>query len=602
MESSTTVKRIKDVFWALAIAGLVVGLGRFMFGLGASTNMLDTLPWGLWKIFNMVAGAALATSGFVVACIIYILKIERFKPVAKLSIIVGFLGYGSSLFSLLFDIGLPHRGWHAFFMWNPHSFLFEVFWCVSCYWAITALELVPIISERFPFPKFTHLLHEYMLPFVVLGITLSSMHHSSLGSLFLASPTRLHPLWHTMWIPPEFFISAMGGGVAVIALLYLICSKLYGFKSNPIVLNALAKVSGSILSIYLVIKVIDLTVHHKWNYVFGADLTWEGRLFWVEILLQTVIPVVLFFNAKARRHTAALVTACSCAAVGLILHRINTGIVGYYRTSEAIYIPNTSEFILSFGILAAAGLVFFLLVERFYIFREPGEEGMEAKPRMFTWKEAVSLVRNPDAVRISFFSVLVIPLAVIGLRNEATGPFQAIPQPVQGPMALDEARTILSIDGNRNGDSVVFPHKKHIDEFGGEESCVKCHHLDWPHDHNTSCRVCHRDMEISTQFFDHEEHQIRHGGEDYCHTCHNPDLPQSRETAKACIECHRENMGGLEAHALKGFNHLAIGYKQAMHGKCLTCHRLKEKDPADPKDPSNCQWCHKLDTGPDHPE
>ena len=169
MNPSLVLQRLKLGMWALAIAGAVVGFGRFAFGLGASTNMLDSLPWGWWKIFNMVAGAALATSGFVIAAVIYILRLKRYYPVARLSVLIGFLGYGSSLFSLLFDIGLPHRGWHPFFMWNPHSFLFEVFWCVSIYWGVTALELLPILSERFPFPKVTHFLHEIMLPFVVLG-------------------------------------------------------------------------------------------------------------------------------------------------------------------------------------------------------------------------------------------------------------------------------------------------------------------------------------------------------------------------------------------------------------------------------------------------
>ena len=212
--NSKALKRIKDVMWALAFAGFAVGIGRFAFGLAASTNMMDSLPWGWWKIFNMVAGAALATSGFVVAAVIYIFQLKRFRPVARLSVVIGFLGYGSSLAALIFDIGLPHRGWHPFFMWNPHSFLFEVFWCVSIYWGVTALELLPLVTERLPLKKVTHWLHEKMLPFVVLGITLSTMHHSSLGSLFMTSPTRLHPLWHSLWIPPEFFISAMGAGLS----------------------------------------------------------------------------------------------------------------------------------------------------------------------------------------------------------------------------------------------------------------------------------------------------------------------------------------------------------------------------------------------------
>jgi Ni/Fe-hydrogenase subunit HybB-like protein len=594
---------MKDLMWALALAGLVVGIGRFAFGLGASTNMLDALPWGLWKIFNMVAGAALATSGFVVACIIYIFKMEKYKPVGRLAVLVGFLGYGSSLAALIFDIGLPHRGWHPLFMWNPHSFLFEVFWCVSCYWGVTALELIPIVSERFPFPKFTHFMHEVMLPFVVLGITLSTMHHSSLGSLFLASPTRLHPLWHTMWIPPEFFISAMGAGMSVIILLYLLCSWLYGFKRNMSVLNGLAKGSGAILAIYLVVKVADFTVNHKWNYVFGADLTWEGRLFWVEILLQAIVPVAIFMSPRMRGNVLGLCVGAGSAFVGLLLHRLNTGIIGYFSNADQIYVPNLSEFILSFGVLSTAGLLFFFLVERFYILKEPEDVHGEGAPhgakiKLWTWKEAISLIKSPDAVKVSFISVIVIPLAILGLKDESTGPFKPPPQPVSAPIALDELRTLLKIDGNKNGDFVLFPHLKHQEEYGGEESCVKCHHLDWPNDHNSACRMCHQDMEAPTDYFDHEAHQERHGGEEGCAECHDTSRPHGEDNAKACIECHQENMRGLEAYSVRGFDHVAMGYKQAMHGKCLTCHRLREElkedqDPADPDSIGNCQCCHK---------
>ena len=128
MDREKANRLIKDILWVVLIAGGVLGVLRFAFGLGASTAMLDSMPWGWWKIFNMVAGAALATSGFVVAAIIYIFKADRYKKVARLSVLVGFLGYGSSLVALGFDVGLPHRGWHPVFMWNPHSFLFEVFW------------------------------------------------------------------------------------------------------------------------------------------------------------------------------------------------------------------------------------------------------------------------------------------------------------------------------------------------------------------------------------------------------------------------------------------------------------------------------------------
>ena len=120
----------KDVLWVIALAGLVAAVLRLWFGLGATTNLSDSLPWGFWKILNMVGGVALSTSGFMVGLLVYVLRMERFRPYVKPAILIAFLGYGCSCLALLFDIGLPHRFWHPIFMWNFNSFLFEVCWCV----------------------------------------------------------------------------------------------------------------------------------------------------------------------------------------------------------------------------------------------------------------------------------------------------------------------------------------------------------------------------------------------------------------------------------------------------------------------------------------
>jgi Ni/Fe-hydrogenase subunit HybB-like protein len=605
---SRALQPIKDVLWALAVAGMVAGVGRFAFGLGASTNMMDALPWGWWKIFNMVAGAALATSGFVVASIIYIFQLERFRPVARISVLVGFLGYGSSLFALIFDIGLPHRGWHPFFMWNPHSFLFEVFWCVSMYWGITALELLPIVTERFPLKRVTHWLHERMFPFVVLGITLSTMHHSSLGSLFMASPTRLHPLWHSLWIPPEFFVSAMGAGLATVILLMLATGRLYGRPNDPHVLEGLAKGTAGLLALYGLIKAADFTANAKWNFVFGPDVTWETRVFQVEFLLQVLVPVALLAWPRVRRSTAGLAAACTSAFLGLAMHRIDTGIVGYFRTSEAVYVPNVSELVISFGVLAIAGLVFLFLLERFHVIDDAGRFGDAPGHRApeDTWtREEAKEVGAGFAWRLVRIAALFVPITWVALQSQATGAFQPVRQPVNpAVIATDELRTRFALDANRNGMVTAFDHRKHQDEFlkvygfaTVEETCVKCHHLNYPSDNNTSCRRCHLDMELPTMMFAAESHRGRFETEEDRAGFRAADLGDRREAYEACVKCHRENMAGLTAYEKKGFDPHAPGYKDAMHGSCLECHRLREQerneDPASPTSRGNCLFCHR---------
>ncbi len=597
---------IKTLLWIFFIAALVIGLGRFFFGLGAATNMTDQLPWGFWKVFNMVAGAALATSGFVVAAIIYIFQMEKYKSVARFSILVGFLGYGSSLVALLFDIGLPHRGWHPFFMWNPHSFLFEVFWCVSIYWFVTAFELLPLITERFPFPKFTHFIHEVMLPAVILGITLSTMHHSSLGSLFMVSPTRLHPLWYSLWIPPEFFISAMGAGLSVIVLLQIIMSWLYKQEINMKVLTGLVKGSAGFLLLYLVIKVADFTVNDKWNFVFGPDITWETYLFWVESLLQVIIPLAIFLYPKTRNSIEGLIFGTTSAFIGIVMHRLNTGIVGYFRSAESVYVPNFSELLLGLGLICGAGLVFLFLLERFYIFKEPvshGDHHDSSDIELWSSAEAQTVFLGSRAKKVGIIAVIVIPITWFFFRDQATGPFQPIVQPVEASIiGVDPLREVLRIDGNLANEFVDFPHKKHqeafIKEYGmiAEETCVECHHLNLPNDNASNCRLCHSDMQLKTAIFDPDAHiqHFRADPEFDIEAFMKTDLSDRRKGFEACFDCHEENMKGLAAYAVKGFDQEAPGFKDVMHGSCQTCHRQREEDRAKADDNSNCLFCHKI--------
>ena len=192
---SKRVTRTKDVLIVVALCGFVAIVLRLAFGLGASTALSDSVPWGLWKILNMVAGVALATGGFTLACAVYVLGLEKYRPLLRPAILIAFLGYGSSCFALFLDIGMPHRIWHAIVYWNEHSFLFEVAWCEMLYFTVTILELSPTFLERMGLGRVAGFLHRIAFGIVVTGIALSSLHHSSLGSLFLVTPQRLHPLW-----------------------------------------------------------------------------------------------------------------------------------------------------------------------------------------------------------------------------------------------------------------------------------------------------------------------------------------------------------------------------------------------------------------------
>ena len=126
--------------------------------------------------------------------------------------LTAFLGYLAVAVGLLFDLGLPWNIWHMIVYWNPHSPLFEVGWCVMLYLTVLALEFFPVRPRSSRALAASARLVKARLPLVIVGIGLSTLHQSSLGSLFLIMPYRLHPLWYSPILPVLFLISAIGAG------------------------------------------------------------------------------------------------------------------------------------------------------------------------------------------------------------------------------------------------------------------------------------------------------------------------------------------------------------------------------------------------------
>ncbi|MBU0755423.1 MAG: polysulfide reductase NrfD, partial [Planctomycetes bacterium] len=609
---------IKDLFWFFALFGLVAGVFRLWFGLGSTTNLSDEVPWGLWKILNMVGGVALSTSGFTVGFLVVVLKLERFRPLLKPAILVAFLGYGASCCALLFDIGLPQRFWHPLFMWNEHSFLFEVFWCVLLYFTVTLIELTPNILERFNRPRLVKWFHRISFGVVVTGISLSSLHHSSLGSIFLVTPQRLHPLWYSSMLPLFFILSAMGAGLMVVVLVRILYARWYDpepvfglgnnqacsiagvpeMESNAAVppssigremsmLSGIAKIAVTILSLYLLLKASDLIRNGAWRQLFSG--TWESHLFMFENLLSVVIPLVLVALPRTRRTPFGLGIASLSAAAGLALNRLDVGIMGYFRDVKTVYFPSLAEWAVGIGVMAAAGLVFFFVVENFSIFDDRWKKQRITQGFFKDSYGTLTRIWNRVLVdglhRVTFIAVLAIPLAWIMMYP----PFmeaKAAEGSVRPSVGQDAMRTHLRIDGNRSGVYTDFPHAEHQQRLGDEASCSRCHHLSYPGDKSTPCFRCHRDIVEETSIFDHSLHMHRIAEQENlagwfpsnhsCRECHDEHGPKTAETAKSCMSCHKTDM--FPGQKPDGFRDLkwAAGYQEAMHSLCISCHREKE--------------------------
>ena len=253
--------KLKLILWLLAGLATSVAIMRLLFGLGATTNLSDSVPWGMWTGLDKLTGIALAAGGFTVTAIVYIFKLKKLYPIVRLAVLTAFLGYTAVVFALIIDLGLPWNIWHMIIYWNPHSPLFEVGWCVMLYLTVLILEVFPIPAEEFgALAKIRRFLIKIRIPLVIAGIGLSTLHQSSLGSLFLLSPHRLHPLWYSPMLPVLFLISAVSLGLMAITFHSHTMAYLYYRKPQTEILTILGAAVRWVMLLYVVVRLGDLAV------------------------------------------------------------------------------------------------------------------------------------------------------------------------------------------------------------------------------------------------------------------------------------------------------------------------------------------------------
>lgn len=364
----TWLRMFKPTFWkvvaALLMAGaLIAVVQRFTLGLGATTNMKDTFPWGLWIGFDILVGVGLAAGGFTVAATVYLLNIERFRPILRPTILTAFLGYILVICGLMADLGRPWAIWHALIYWNPHSVMFEVAWCVMLYTTVLALEFSPVVLERFRLTRALKVIKAITIPLVVIGVILSTLHQSSLGSLFLIIPGRMHPLWYSNIIPFLFFISCVGAGLAMTIVESFLSSRAFGREVELPLLSELSRVLLVVLALFFTVRVQDLMTRDALRYAF--EFTYQSGLFHLELLIGVIAPFVLLLFRKVRASRSGLFYSAALVLLGFVAHRMNTAITSMEQWPVRTYIPSWQEVFITLG-LAAAGFVAFSLVARFF--------------------------------------------------------------------------------------------------------------------------------------------------------------------------------------------------------------------------------------------
>ncbi|MEW6443020.1 MAG: NrfD/PsrC family molybdoenzyme membrane anchor subunit [bacterium] len=345
----------------LIALAVLTALMRYACGLGAVTNLGNAYPWGLWISFDLLCGVALAAGAFVTASAVCLFGMERFRPILRPAILTGFLGYVMVILALLVDLGRPERIWYLLPFRNPRSVMFEVGWCVMLYTTVLALEVSPLVWERLRWPRPLAVIRRATVALVILGTLLSTLHQSSLGALFLAMPTKVHPLWFSPFLPVHFFLTAVAVGPAMVILESWVASRMLGRGLELRLIGDLSKAISPVLAANLALKVYDVTAAGEWTMALHGGM---AALFWLEVIGGLVAPMVLFALPSVRRNGSRLFGAALLVVAFTVVNRFAVSLIGWSRPPDAGYFPHWMELAISVGIVAA-GVAAYALAARF---------------------------------------------------------------------------------------------------------------------------------------------------------------------------------------------------------------------------------------------
>lgn len=364
--SSQSITRLitpwRVIMAALLSVGLYLVFMRFYYGLGSVTNLSDARPWGMWIGFDILAGIGLAAGGFVMAATVYVFQVDKFKPLVRMSILTAMLGYLIFIIGLLLEIGRPWNMWRVMTNWNIHSPLFEVAWCVILYTTVLMLEFSLVVFEKFGWTKLIRLHHKAAVVLVIMGVLLSTLHQSTLGTLFTIAPSKMHVLWYSPLQPIIFFISCIAAGMAMIGFEAFLSKRFLNHEVPVELLSTLIRVMSSVLALYAFYRFFELAYRGNIGAAFVPGMA--ALLFWLENLLFVIIPMTIVILAGRKISGLMLFFASFSAVLGFIMHRFNIAISSFELVNPTGYFPSWMEFVITaclvVGGFIAAGLAVYL--------------------------------------------------------------------------------------------------------------------------------------------------------------------------------------------------------------------------------------------------
>jgi len=357
----------------IILAGLVILVYRFIYGLGYVTNLSQDHPWGLWLGFDVVTGVALAGGAYVITFTVYVMRVEKYQSIVRATVLNGFLAYCFYGGALLFDIGRPWNAMNPFIGNNfgYASVLFLICWHFALYMVAAFIEFSPVIAEWLNLEKARRFLASLTLGTVILGVTLSLLHQSGLGALFLMAKPKIHPLWWSTFTPVLFFVSSIYACLCMIIFEGTVSHRAFSHLITPKhhhtfddLVFCLAKGAAIGMFVYYVFKAL-LFIHDK---QWGLINTGWGYWYLVEVIGFVLVPAFMFAFGYRHRSLNIIKTAAVMALLGVILNRLNISII-VFRWYEAVrYYPSWQEITVTLMVICAEIWIFRWVVNRMPVF------------------------------------------------------------------------------------------------------------------------------------------------------------------------------------------------------------------------------------------
>jgi len=374
----------------IILLGIVLIVYRFINGIGSITNLSQEIPWGLWIGFDVVTGVAFAGGAYVLTFMVYILNMKKYHSIVRVTVLNGFLAYLFYAGALLLDLGRP---WNVI---NPiignnfgvSSVLFLVAWHFLLYMIAQLIEFSPAIAEWLGARRIHKILSGMTLAAVIFGITLSILHQSGLGALFLMAKDKIHPLWYSEFIPVMFFVSSIFAGLSMVIFEGSISHKVFSnqisdknHKAHHGIVHGLAKICTATLFVYFFLQLLVFLHGKNWDLLN----TPMGYWFLVEMLGFVLLPMLLFFYSYRSNNNLLIRVAALLTMLGVILNRLNVTVIGFRWDMAVRYVPSWMEIVVTLTVLFTEIWIFRWVINRMPVLRESPNWVNETKT-----KQAVS--------------------------------------------------------------------------------------------------------------------------------------------------------------------------------------------------------------------